>query len=77
MKKYGWVVVLNKKMGYDLTMVHHRPPKKMTATSSKSPSKAEGSSQGSSKKREGDNYYPLPDDCWVCQDVKSTCIWGM
>ena len=42
------MVVLNKKTGYELTTVHHRPPKKLMA----SPNKAEGSSQaGSSKKR--------------------------
>ena len=77
-KKDGWAVVLNKKMGYELTMIHHSPPKKLSVTSSMSTNKVESSSQaGSSKKREGNNYYPLPDDYWVCQDVKSVCIWGM
>ena len=74
-KKAGWAVILNKKTGYELTTVHHRPPKKLTATSSMRPNKAEGSSQaGSLKKRESSNYYPLPDDCWVCRDVMSACI---
>ena len=63
------MVVLNKKMGYDLTMVHHRPLKKLASTSSMSPSKAGGS--------RSNNYYPLPDNCWVCRDVKSACIRGM
>ena len=68
------MVVLNKKTGYELTTVHHRPPKKLMV----SPNKAEGSSQvGSSKKRESGNYCPLPDYCWVCQDVKSACLRGM
>lgn len=58
---------LNKKTGYELTTVHHRPPKKMMVTSSKSPDKVEDSSKvGSSMKREGSKYYPLPGDCWVC-----------
>ena len=33
----NWAVMLNRRMGYNLTTVHHRPPKKMTSTSTKSP----------------------------------------
>ena len=74
----NWAVVLNRRTGYDLTTVQHRPLKKTVSTSTKSPSKVAGSSKaGPSRKREGSNYYPLPDDCWVCRDVKSTCIRGM
>ena len=73
-----WAIVLDRRAGYDLTTVHHRPLKKTTSTSTSSPSKAAGLSKaGPSKKREGSNYYPLPDDCWVCRDVKSACIRGM
>ena len=73
-----WAIVLDRRTGYDLTTVQHRPPKKTTSSSMKSPSKAAGLSKaGPSRKREGSNYYPLPDNCWVCRDVKSTCIRGM
>ena len=73
-----WAIVLDRRTVYDLTTVHHRPPKKTTSTSTSSPRKAAGSSKaGPSKKREGSNYYPLPDDCWMCRDVKSACIRGM
>ena len=70
-----WAVVLNRKTGYNLTTVHHRPLKKLASTSSMSPSKAVGSSQAGGLR--SNNYYPLPDNCWVCRDVKSTCIRGM
>ena len=73
-----WAIVLDRRTGYDLTTVQHRPPKKTASSSTKSPSKAAGLSKaGPSRKREGSNYYPLPDDCWVCRDVKSACIRGM
>lgn len=61
------MVILNKKTGYELTMVHHRPPKKITVMRLQSPDKVEGLSKvGGSMKREGSKYYPLPGDCWVC-----------
>ena len=69
---------MNRRTWYDLTTVQHRPPKKTASMNTKSPSKTAGSSKaGPSRKREGSNYYPLPDDCWVCWDVKSACIRGM